>query len=149
MTRIVATHDPFFPPASSDRLIHPSDLAGVALSLRLFPVRVDIAQSFGRIEITPRPIFIAIRAGEALEWDFHYLAGTDAMVDEVIIEFDKPSPFPKNVMKSRKPGSARPHRQLSGPAAASSVGKNFEYRIRCLNIIRADVGMVRATLVVT
>jgi hypothetical protein len=136
------------PPASSDRLVHPADLDGAALSIRLFPVRIDIEQSMGRVHISPRPEFIAIRVGEALEWDFRYLAGTDAVVDEVIIDFEKSSPFPKNVMRSRKPGSARPHRQLSGAAASSGAGKTYEYRIRCLSIMKTEVAVARATLVV-
>jgi hypothetical protein len=135
------------PPATSDRIVHPADLLAEA-NIRTFPVRIDIEQTFGRVSIMPRPEFIAIRVGEGLEWDFRYLAGTDAIVDEVVIEFDKPSPFPKNVMKSRKPGSARPHRQVSGPASAGAAGKTFPYRIRCINIVKAEVAMVEATLVV-
>src|ERR1051326_2763 len=100
------------PPASSDRLIRPEELH--ELAVRTVPVRVEVEQSGGRVFISVNPQEATLRAGEGIEWDFRYLRGADVIVDEIVIEFDRPSPFGTQTFKSRKPGAARPHRHLSG-----------------------------------
>lgn len=136
------------PPASSDRLIHPLQLEEQDPGIRTYPVRVDIGQSAGRIYVVTNPEQLPLRVGEGVEWDFRYLGGADAIVEEVIIDLDKPSPFSKASFKSHKPGSARPHRQLSGPVISSAAGKRFQYTIRCLNLIKREVGIGKQYLVV-
>lgn len=136
------------PPASSDRLIHPAHLEEPEPGIRLYPVRVDIEQSAGRIYVVTNPDQLSIHVGEGVEWDFRYLGGADASVEEVVIEMEKPGPFAKTTLKSHKPGSARPHRQISGPAIQSSSGRSFEYTIRCLDVVKRVLATGRPTLVV-
>lgn len=116
------------PPASSDRLIRPEELH--ELAVRTVPVRVDIEQGGGRVYIAVNPQEVSLRVNEGIEWDFRYLGGADVTVDEVVIEFDRPSPFGSTVFRSRKPGAARPHRQMSGAANVSAAGKRIQYTIR-------------------
>lgn len=134
------------PPASSDRLIHPDHLGEPQPGIRLYTVRVDIEQGAGRVFVVVNPEAILVRAAEGIEWDFRYLGGADAIVEEVIIEFPKPSVFSKTSFKSQKPGSARPHRQLSGPANNASAGKKIEYLIRCFNLVKSEVAVGRGNV---
>jgi len=100
------------PPASSDRLIRPEDLNEAAV--RTVPVRVDVEQAAGRVYLIASPIEVSLRPGEGIEWDFRYLGGADVTVEELQIEFEKPSPFSNSNFKSRKPGAARPHHRDDG-----------------------------------
>jgi len=126
------------PPASSDRLFRPEDVA-THPSVRTVPVRIDVEQGAGRFYVLANPAEVALKIGEGIEWDFRYIGGADVAVDEIVIEFDKPSPFPQAVYKTRKPGGARPHRQLSGPALPASIGKRIQYTVRALNMFRTEV----------
>lgn len=137
------------PPASSDRLVHPEHLKEHEPGIRTYPVRIEIEQSAGRVYVVTNPEQLSLRVGEGVEWDFRYLGGADAIVEEVVIDLDKPTPFAKLSFKSHKPGSARPHRQLSGPVLPSAAGKRFQYTIRCLNLIKREVGTGKPYLVVT
>lgn len=134
------------PPASSDRLVRDEDLAGLQTAIRTYPVRVDIEMVAGRTSIYVLPDNLTVRPGEGIEWDFRYLGGTDALAEEIIIEFNKPSPFPKSVFKSKNPGTARPHRQISGPATNSAVGHEFSYTIRCISLVKAEMAMARPSV---
>ncbi|HVR38014.1 MAG TPA: hypothetical protein VMU84_02895 [Thermoanaerobaculia bacterium] len=134
------------PPASSDRLIRPEDVSDV--SVRTVPVRVDVEQGGGRYFLSISPAEVTLRPGEGIEWDFRYLGGADVSVDEVIVEIDKPSPFQHAVFRTRKPGGARPHRQLSGGVNTSAVGKRIEYTIRAMNAFKTELARTRLTLAV-
>ena len=116
--------------------------------MRTVPVRIDVEQGAGRFFIGANPERLILKSGEAIEWDFRYLGGADAIVEEIIIEFDKPTAFGKTSFRSMKPGSARPHRQISGPAQKNAAGKDFDYRIRCLNIVKRDVAVGTATVTI-
>ncbi|HSP15953.1 MAG TPA: hypothetical protein VLV78_14500 [Thermoanaerobaculia bacterium] len=125
------------PPASSDRLIRPEDVTEFVT--RTVPIRVDIEQGGGRVFISVNPEEVTLRAAEGIEWDFRYLGGTDVMVDELVVEFEKPSPFSSTSFRSRKPGAARPHRQMSGPAHKSAGGKRVQYTIRAINAFKTEL----------
>jgi hypothetical protein len=129
------------PPASSDRLIRPEELH--KLAVRTVPVRVDVEQGGGRVYISINPLEATLRPGEGIEWDFRYLGGADVTVDEIVIEFDRPSPFGTLAFRSRKPGAARPHRQMSGGAAASSAGKRVQYTIRAMTAFKTELANTR------
>jgi hypothetical protein len=129
------------PPASSDRLIRPEDVTEFVT--RTVPIRVDVEQSAGRIYISVNPEEVVLRVGEGIEWDFRYLGGADVNVDELVVEFDKPSPFSSSTFRSRKPGTARPHRQLSGAAQKSSAGKRLRYAIRAMTPFKTELAVVR------
>lgn len=135
------------PPASSDRIIRPDDLIGIDVAIRTSPVRIDVEHSGGRLNVIPIPETVAIHAGDRVEWDFRYLGGSDAIVEEIVIDFDKTSPFGKGSLRSKKPGSARPHRQLSSPSSATAKGRTV-YTIRCLNLLRKEVAAGTAAIVV-
>ena len=132
------------PPASSDRLIRPEDLT--ELAVRTVPVRVDVEQSAGRVYLIVSPNDVMLKPGEGIEWDFRYLGGADVMVEELLIDFDKPSPFSITNFKSRKPGAARPHRQLSGAASKSAAGRRTEYAIRALNMFKTELATTRLSV---
>lgn len=132
------------PPASSDRLIRPEDVTEFVT--RTVPVRIDIEQGAGRVFISVNPEEVTLRPGEGIEWDFRYLGGADVMVDEVMVEFEKPSPFSSMTFKSRKPGTARPHRQLSGPAHKSSIGKRIQYTVRAMTAFKTAMAMRKLIL---
>jgi hypothetical protein len=134
------------PPASSDRLIRPEDLSEIAV--RTVPVRVDVEQSSGRVYILASPAEVLLKPGEGIEWDFRYLGGSDVTVEELQIEFDKPSPFSNTNFKSRKPGAARPHRQLSGPAAKNAVGRRSQYTVRAMNMFKTELASTRLAVTV-
>jgi hypothetical protein len=125
------------PPASSDRLIRPEDVTEFVT--RTVPIRVDIEQGGGRVFISVNPEEVSLRAAEGIEWDFRYLGGTDVMVDEIVIEFEKPSPFSASTFKSHKPGTARPHRQISGAVQKSAAGKRVQYTIRAINAFKTEL----------
>ncbi len=125
------------PPASSDRLIRPEDVTEFVT--RTVPVRVDVEQGGGRVFISVNPEEVSLRPGEGVEWDFRYLGGADLAVDELVIEFERPSPFSTMAFKSRKPGTARPHRQLSGPVHKSSTGKRVGYTIRAMSPFKTEL----------
>ena len=126
------------PPASSDRLIRPEDVTDFVT--RTVPVRVDLEQTGGRLLISVNPEEVVLRVGEGIEWDFRYLGGADVTVDELIIEFEKPSPFSSMTFKSRKPGTARPHRQLSGAVQKSAIGKRIQYTLRAMSPFKTELG---------
>jgi hypothetical protein len=125
------------PPASSDRLIRPEDVTEFVT--RTVPIRVDVEQGGGRVFISVNPEEVTLRAGEGIEWDFRYLGGADVTIDELVIEFARPSPFSSMTFKSRKPGAARPHRQLSGAVQKPAVGKRIQYTIRAINAFKTEV----------
>lgn len=132
------------PPASSDRLIRPEDLTHTAV--RTVPVRVDVEQGGGRVFLSVNPIEVTLRPNEGIEWDFRYLGGTDVIIDELIIEFDRPSPFGTATFRSKRPGAARPHRQLSGGASNNSAGKRFQYTIRAMNAFKTELATARPSV---
>jgi len=84
-----------------------------------------------------------LKVGEGMEWDFRYLGGADIIIDELVIEFEKPSPFGQTSFRSRRPGAARPHRQLSGAAAKNAAGKRAQYTIRAFNGFKAELASAR------
>lgn len=135
------------PPASSDRLIRPEDVTEFVT--RTVPVRVDIEMGGGRVYIGVNPEEVTLRPGEGIEWDFRYLGGADVIVEEVQIEFDKPSPFGKTSFRSSRPGSARPHRQISGAASTGSAGRTLDYSVRCFDLVKNEVAKQRLRLVIT
>lgn len=129
------------PPASSDRLFRADDLSEIAV--RTVPVRVDVEMTGGRVYLGIIPEEITLRVGEGIEWDFRYLGGADVTVDELAIEFEKPGPFSHLQFRSRKPGTARPHRQLSGAVQKSAAGKRFRYTVRAITGFKTDIGVAR------
>ncbi|HET7705302.1 MAG TPA: hypothetical protein VFM36_04390 [Thermoanaerobaculia bacterium] len=129
------------PPASSDRLIRPEDVTEFVT--RTVPVRVDIEMGGGRVYIGVNPEEVTLRPGEGIEWDFRYVGGADVTVDEIIIEFEKPAPFSSAAFKSRKPGAARPHRQLSGPAQKTAAGNRVRYAIRAMTAFKTELASTR------
>ncbi|MGZ8867747.1 MAG: hypothetical protein ACXW2P_05330 [Thermoanaerobaculia bacterium] len=135
------------PPASSDRLIRPEDVTEFVT--RTVPIRVDIEMGGGRIYIGVNPEEVTLRSGEGIEWDFRYVGGADVTVDEIIIEFEKPAPFSTVAFKSRKPGAARPHRQLSGPAHKNVAGNRVRYAIRAMTAFKTELAVARQYLTVS
>jgi len=117
-------------------------------TIRTSPIRVDIEQSGGRTHVFPSPEALTIRAAEGVEWDFRYVGGADVIIEEVVIEFQKPGPFGKASFRSSRPGSARPHRQISGPALKESAGKSFDYTIRCFDLVKNPVATAKLRLTV-
>jgi hypothetical protein len=134
------------PPASSDRLIRPEDVTEFVT--RTVPVRVDVEQSGGRVYISVNPEEVVLRAGEGIEWDFRYIGGADVTIDELLIDFDKPSPFSQTNFRSRKPGAARPHRQLSGAVHASSAGKTIRYAIKAMTPFKTELAVARPVVTI-
>ena len=132
------------PPASSDRLVSHDELTEFVV--RTVPVRVDIEQGAGRIYLNINPLEVILRAGEGIEWDFRYLGGADIVVDDLIIDFEKPAPFNGAPFRSRRPGSNRPHRQLSGPVQPAAIGKKNSYAIRALNMYKTELAVARLTI---
>lgn len=130
------------PPASSDRLIRPEDIEGHP-AVRTVPVRIDIEQGAGRFYVIANPMEVTVRVGEGLEWDFRYIGGSDVAVEEIAIEFHRPAPFAQHVFRTRKPGGARPHRQLSGAALASAAGTRAEYAVRAITPYKTDLASTK------
>jgi hypothetical protein len=129
------------PPASSDRLVSTHELTEFAV--RTVPVRVDVEAGGGRVFLSANPDEVILAIGEGIEWDFRYIAGADVIVDELIIEFEKPSPFPQSTFKSRRPGTARPHRQLSGAVHKNAAGKRIRYTIRAMSAFKTEMAIAR------
>ncbi|MEO8379510.1 MAG: hypothetical protein ABI779_07580 [Acidobacteriota bacterium] len=135
------------PPASSDRLIRPDDVDHPAV--RTVPVRIDVEQAAGRYYVIANPIEVSVGVGEGIEWDFRYLGGADVSVEEVVVELEKPSPFAQSTYRTRKPGGARPHRQLSGAALPAAAGKRVSYTVRAINQFKTELANTRVFLNVT
>src|SRR5207253_2344198 len=127
------------PPASSDRLVATHELTEFAV--RTVPVRVDVEAGGGRVFLSANPDEVILSIGEGIEWDFRYIAGADVSVDELIVEFEKPSPFPQATFKSRRPGTARPHRQLSGAVHKNAAGKRIRYTIRAMSAFKTEMAI--------
>jgi len=136
------------PPASSDRLLRPEDVTNL-IAVRTVPVRIDIEQGAGRFYVIAYPLEITLKVGEGIEWDFRYIGGADVTADEVVIEFEKPSPFLQAVYRTRKPGGARPHRQLSGGALPAAAGKRVEYVVRAMNMFQTEMASTKVWVNVT
>jgi hypothetical protein len=134
------------PPASSDRLVGSHELTEFVV--RTVPVRIDIESNGGRIYLTINPNDTTLKVGEGIEWDFRYLGGADVVIEEMIIEFEKPSPFPTTIFRSRRPGAARPHRQLSGPAQQTASGKTIQYIVRAFNAFKTEMAAAQPVLMV-
>lgn len=135
------------PPASSDRLIRNEDL--IAPAVRTVPVRVDVEAASGRVYIYPNPLELTLKPGEGIEWDFRYLGGADVTVDEVVIEFDKPSPFPQQIFRCKKPGIGRPQRQLSGGATQAASGRRAQYTVRAMTAFKTELGAAKLSVIVS
>jgi hypothetical protein len=129
------------PPASSDRLVAEHELTHFAV--RTVPIRVDVEAAAGRVYLNINPNEVTLKVGEGIEWDFRYLGGADIIIDELAIEFDKPSPFGQTTFRSRRPGAARPHRQLSGAAQKAATGKRVQYTIRAFNGFKMELATAR------
>ena len=125
------------PPASSDRLVAEHELTHIAV--RTVPMRVDVEAAAGRVYLNINPHEVTLKVGEGIEWDFRYLGGADIVVEEMVIEFEKPSPFGQTTFRSRRPGAARPHRQLSGAAQKAAAGKRLQYTIRSFNGFKTEL----------
>ncbi|HEX2062609.1 MAG TPA: hypothetical protein VHK90_17850 [Thermoanaerobaculia bacterium] len=117
--------------------------------MRTVPVRIDIEQSAGRFYVIANPMEVTVRVGEGIEWDFRYLGGADVTIDEMIVEFEKPSPFPQTVFRTRKPGGARPHRALSEGALPAAAGKRVQYTIRAMTAFRTEMASTKVFVTVT
>jgi hypothetical protein len=115
----------------------------------MFPIRVDVEQGAGRFTLYVQPNRLSIRAGDAVEWDFRYLNGSDARAASVAIEFPTPPPFGQAKFKSEKPGSNRPHRQISGPALPVDGVKEIGYTFRCFDLIGREIAAFSPELVIT
>jgi hypothetical protein len=135
------------PPASSDRLIRPDDVDHPAV--RTVPVRIDVEQGAGRFYVIAYPLEVSVRPGEGIEWDFRYIGGADVSVEEIVVEFEKPSPFTKEVFRTRKPGGARPHRALSNGALPAAVGRRIQYTVRAINPYKTELANTKVWLNVT
>jgi hypothetical protein len=135
------------PPASSDRLVGSHELTEFVV--RTVPVRIDIESNGGRIYLTVNPNDTTLKVGEGIEWDFRYLGGADVVIEEMIIEFAKPAPFPTTIFRSRRPGAARPHRQLSGPAQPTASGKTIQYTVRAFNAFKTEMAVAQPVMMVS
>ena len=111
--------------------------------MRTVPVRVDVEAGGGRVFLSANPEEVTLHAGEGIEWDFRYVGGADVIVDELVIEFDKPAPFHQSAFRSRRPGTARPHRQLSGAVNNNSVGKKIRYAIKAISAFKTEMAVTR------
>jgi hypothetical protein len=112
-------------------------------------VRIDVEQGAGRYYVIANPMEVSVRVGEGIEWDFRYIGGADVSVDEVIVELEKPSPFSQAVFRTRKPGGARPHRQLSGGALPTAAGRRIQYTVRAMNQFKTELANTKVWLNVT
>ena len=135
------------PPASSDRLIRPDDIAHPAV--RTVPVRIDVEQGPGRFYVIAYPNEVTVRVSEGIEWDFRYIGGADVSVEEIVVDFEKPSPFAQTSFRTRKPGGARPHRQLSGGALPAAAGKRIEYKVRAMTPFKTELASTKIWVNVT
>jgi hypothetical protein len=112
-------------------------------------VRIDVEQGAGRFYVIANPSEVTVRVGEGIEWDFRYIGGADVSVEEIVIEFEKPSPFAQDVFRTRKPGGARPHRQLSDGALPTAAGQRVQYVVRAVNQFRTELANTRIWVSVT
>lgn len=112
------------------------------------PVRIDVEQSQGRFLVLPNPLSVSVRNGEAIEWDFRYVGGADFAVEEIVIEFTKPAPFAQGTYRTRKPGGARPHRQISTPVTGLT-GSSAEYLITAMTPFKTSLATGKAQVVVS
>jgi len=135
------------PPASSDRLVGSHELTEFVV--RTVPVRIDIESNGGRIYLTINPNDTTLKVGEGIEWDFRYLGGADVVIEEMVLEFAKPAPFPTPIFRSRRPGAARPHRQLSGPAQPTASGKTIQYTVRAFNAFKMEMAVAQPVMMVS
>jgi hypothetical protein len=135
------------PPASSDRLVSNDELT--AFAVRTAPVRIDVEASAGRVSVRIFPDDVTLRIGEGIEWDFRYLGGADVIVDELIVEFEKPAPFTHSQFRSKRPGINRPHRQLSGPVLKNAAGKHFRYTVRAFNAFKTEQATAQPSVTVS
>ena len=117
--------------------------------MRTVPVRLDIEQAAGRYYVLANPLEVTVRVGEGIEWDFRYLGGADVSVEEIVIEFEKPSPFTQSTFRTRKPGGARPHRQLSNEALPAAAGKRVQYTVRAINPFKTELANTRIWVTIT
>lgn len=134
-------------PASSDRLVRDEDLKPPA-PIRTIPVLVHVVQEDGRIEVRTTPLVVEAAPGDAVEWDFRYSGGADVLVTQISLEIEKPSPFGKTSYKSAKPGSARPHRQVSDIVKEKGLGSTTTYTIHCTNAFKTELAQGSASIVV-
>jgi len=134
------------PPASSDRLVSHDELTEFVV--RTVPVRIEVEAGGGRIFLGITPDNVVLRIGEGIEFDFRYVSGADFSIDELIIEFDKPSPFSQTIFRSRRPGSNRPHRQLSGAVQKTAAGKQISYTVRALNSFKTEMATARPSVTI-
>lgn len=114
--------------------------------IKTIPVLVHVEQDAGRIFVHCYPSVVTLTPGAAVEWDFRYFGGVDVLVDHVVVEIQKPSPFSKALYKSTKPGSARPHRQMSDLVSAKSVGTTVGYTIHAVNAYRTELAIGKGTM---
>jgi hypothetical protein len=128
-------------------LLRPEDVDHPAV--RTVPIRIDVEQGAGRFYVIANPMEVTVRAGEGIEWDFRYIGGADVTVEEVVVEFEKPSPFAQTVFRTRKPGGARPHRQLSGGALPAAAGKRVQYTVRAMTPFKTEVASTKIWVTVT
>ena len=112
-------------------------------------MRIDVEQGAGRFYVIAYPLEVSVRPGEGIEWDFRYIGGADVSVEEIVVEFEKPSPFAQAVFRTRKPGGARPHRQLSNGALAAAVGRRIQYTVRAINPYKTELANTKVWLNVT
>ena len=69
------------------------------------------------------------------------------MIEEIIIDLPKASPFSKAQFRAKKPTAPR-HRVLTGAAASVASEFSGEYSIRCLNQFKSEVANGKARIVV-
>ena len=136
------------PPAMADRVVRASDMTGVGTTYRVHPIRVDIEYSAGRMLLIPNPEELRIRSGEGVEWDFRYTGGADLMIEEIIIELPKGTPFTKTQFRAKKPTAPR-HRVLTGAATVVASEFTAAYSVRCLNSFKSEVASGRARIVIS
>jgi hypothetical protein len=134
------------PPASSDRLVSHDELTEFVV--RTVPVRVDVEHGAGRTYVLVNPPEVTLRPGEGIEWDFRYLGGADIVIDALEIEFDKPTPFPTQKFESRRPGTNRPHRQLSGPLQANYPNPHATYSVRAYNMFGTELASAKPRITI-
>ena len=125
------------PPASSDRLVATHELTEFAV--RTVPVRIDIEaerrphlpdhqseRNHPRSRRRHRVGFpLPRRRRRRHRGDGHRVRQAVAVRT--------------TVFRSRRPGAARPHRQLSGPAQESAAGKHLQYTVRAFNAFKTEM----------
>src|SRR5256885_10033245 len=50
-----------------------------------------------------RSMEVELRVAEGIEWDFRYIGGADVIIDEIIIEFEKPSRSEEHTSELQSP----------------------------------------------